>query len=103
MTTYVSLGSFCLSASILKSLNIKFESYPFDWVFAYPITIKHCIENDFKDFLSHEYLVESESKLQCNHSHFFDSRSDIFFFQHHNPKKLKIIIILLDVLKDLDS
>ena len=89
MTIYVSLGSFCLTSSILKDLNLKTQSYPFDWVFADPSTVEYCINNDFKDFLNHDYLIESQTTHQCNHSLFFKSKNNIFFFQHHNPRQIE--------------
>ena len=47
----VSLGYRCSSAGILKSLGIKHESYPFDWMVSRLPVIEHCIQTDFAEFL----------------------------------------------------
>jgi len=46
-----SLGYRCSSAGILKSLGLKSESYPFDWLVSRLPIIEHCIQTDFKEFL----------------------------------------------------
>lgn len=46
-----SLGYRCSSSGILKSLGLKTESYPFDWMVSRLPIIEHCIQNDFKEFL----------------------------------------------------
>ena len=47
-----SLGYRCSSAGILKSLGLKHESYPFDWLVSRLPIIEHCIETGFSEFLS---------------------------------------------------
>jgi hypothetical protein len=49
-----SLGFRCSSASILKRLNLKDESYPFDWLISNISVVKDCIENNFEEFLNKE-------------------------------------------------
>ncbi len=49
--TVISFGYRCSSASILKYLNIKTESYPFDWLVSRLGVIRDCIETDFAHFL----------------------------------------------------
>lgn len=51
---YFSFGFRCSSASILKRLNLKHESYPFDWLISNIKTVKHCLEDDFKQFLNQD-------------------------------------------------
>lgn len=46
-----SLGYRCSSAGILKKLQIKYESFPFDWMISSLPVIKHCLETDFQEFL----------------------------------------------------
>jgi hypothetical protein len=46
-----SLGYRCSSAGILKSLGLKHESYPFDWLVSRLPIIEHCIQTDFREFL----------------------------------------------------
>ena len=46
-----SLGYRCSSAGILKSLGLKTESYPFDWLVSRLPIIEHCLQTGFKHFL----------------------------------------------------
>jgi hypothetical protein len=55
-----SLGYRCSSAGILKSLGLKRESYPFDWLVSRLPIIEHCIQTDFREFLdSNNYRFKS--------------------------------------------
>lgn len=55
-----SLGYRCSSAGILKSLGLKHESYPFDWLVSRLPIIEHCIQTDFREFLdSNNYRCKS--------------------------------------------
>ena len=79
-----SLGPQCHSSNILKRLNIKKESYPFDWIFSNLKNLEHAIKDDFKIFLDQQYYtnIDPESKKQC-HSYYFEN--GISMFNHHNP------------------
>lgn len=48
----ISLGYRCSSAGILKSLGIKTESYPFDWLVSRLPIIENCIQTDFREFMN---------------------------------------------------
>ena len=48
----LSLGYRCSSAGIIKSLGLKTESYPFDWLVSRLPIIEHCIQTDFLEFLN---------------------------------------------------
>ena len=48
----VSLGYRCSSAGILKSLGLKSESYPFDWLVSRLPIIEDCIQTEFKYFVN---------------------------------------------------
>jgi len=58
----ISFGHRCSSASLLKLLNLKEESYPFDWLVSKLSTVKACIEDDFKNFLNVDNYVELSMK-----------------------------------------
>jgi len=60
--TLFSLGYRCTSAGILKHLNIKNESYPFDWLISRLPIIKDCIETDFQHFLNKENYEKKETQ-----------------------------------------
>lgn len=74
-----SLGTLCHSTQILKRNNLRFCSYPFDWIFSNPNDIIHCIETNFKIFLDKKYYINI-SKNKCGHSLYNDK-----MFFHHNP------------------
>jgi len=47
----IPLGYRCSSAGVLKSIGVKHESYPFDWLVSRLPIIEHCIQTDFREFL----------------------------------------------------
>ena len=47
-----SLGYRCSSAGILKSLGLKQESFPFDWLVSRLPIIEHCVKTEFSEFLN---------------------------------------------------
>jgi hypothetical protein len=47
-----SLGFRCSSSAILKNLGLKEESFPFDWLISRLSVIRHCIEDNFQQFLN---------------------------------------------------
>ena len=56
-----SLGYRCSSAGILKTLGLKQESYPFDWMVSRLPIVKHCIETDFAEFLDRTNYAKKHS------------------------------------------
>ena len=88
ITFACSLGPQCHSSNILKRLNIKKESYPFDWIFSNLKNVEHAIKDDFKIFLDKQYYtnIDLESKTQ-NHSYYFENSAPMF--NHHNPLNKK--------------
>lgn len=94
---YCSLGEFCHASALLKTNNIKLASYPFDWIFSSVKMIKHCVEDDFKTFLSKsEYNSNLSNPEICEHNFYgtivenyqkiegLDEREKVIF-NHHNP------------------
>lgn len=54
-----SLGYRCSAAGIIKRLQMKTESYPFDWLVSRLPIIEHCISTEFCEFLeesNYDYL-----------------------------------------------
>ncbi len=84
ITYACSLGPQCHSSNILKRLQIKKESYPFDWIFSNLKNVEHAIKDDFNIFLDQQYYTytDPESKKQC-HSYYFENGT--YMFNHHNP------------------
>lgn len=56
-----SLGYRCSSAGILKSLGLKRESYPFDWMVSRLPIIEHCVETGFVEFLNRNNYAKKRS------------------------------------------
>ena len=60
-TQFLSFGYRCSSAGILKLLQIKTESHPFDWIVSRLPVIQHCLETDFHHF------IQDVSNTYCFH------------------------------------
>lgn len=67
-----SLGYRCSSAGVLKRLNQKTESYPFDWLVSRLPIVEHCMETDFQEFLNPDNYEE----LRTNTYHYATPHSD---------------------------
>ena len=93
---YCSLGNSCMSAFTLKKLKLKEESYPFDWINSRSEIIKHCLTDNFKDFLDRSLYTPQENIWEdnddlCQHRSycpFLDDAPTVekqIFFRHHDP------------------
>jgi len=75
--TYVSLGCSCATAFQLNKLNLRKESYPFDWCKISIRQLNLVLENDFNDFGKidkkkwsdnhNSYIAENKYKCQFAH------------------------------------
>lgn len=92
--TYCSLGEFCHASALLKSNGLKHASFPFDWIFSSAEMVKHCIEDDFKTFLSKsEYTTNALEPDLAEHAFYatmVENHEDVetkekVIFNHHNP------------------
>lgn len=61
-TILFSVGHRCTSASLIKEMRHKFETYPFDWVVSKLDVLVHCIETDFEEYLRAENYVNKVSE-----------------------------------------
>jgi hypothetical protein len=52
MHKVISFGHRCSSASFIKLLDLKTESYPFDWIVSKLDVVQNCIETNFVHFLN---------------------------------------------------
>ena len=50
-TLYVSLGNYCLTSMLLKENNLKYESYPFDWMVSCIENVIDIFSDNFTNFL----------------------------------------------------
>jgi len=89
----IALGTHCYTASLLKSAGVKTSSYPFDWIFASPDMVAHCLDDDFAAFLDKRYYeyVPVERRRDgptvnlCDHALYRDRYGVAFVFNHRNP------------------
>lgn len=97
----VSLGYRCSSAGIIKSLGLKTESYPFDWLVSRLPIIEDCIKTEFKEFLNpdnygnkegvtnHYFSIDPSShQWICNESICFNEYYEKFPAQYYLPQPL---------------
>ena len=75
---FISIGENCNSSWYLKEMNLKQNSYPFDWIFSSPSITLDAITNKFNDFLNREYIVSKGGF--AGHSVYHES-----LFNHRNP------------------
>lgn len=73
-----SMGFRCSSAAILKKLGLKTESYPFDWLISHLSVIRHCMENDFQEFLN----IENYQRKYTNTYEMADSKEGFVCDEH---------------------
>jgi len=107
MYKVISFGYRCSSASFLKMLNLKKESYPFDWIVSKLDVVKDCINNNFIEFLNtsnyttlntetlnmidgHKIHIGTET-IQVNTYYQKDNNNSTYDFKlaltHHNLNK----------------
>jgi hypothetical protein len=65
--TFVSLGYRCSTAGILKRLNLKNESYPFDWMVSRLPIVADCIDTDFAFFTNPKFYTEHHTHTTHYH------------------------------------
>ena len=75
--TYISLGCQCLPAMIFKELNLRFDSYPFDWVLSSPAFVYEMLRLLLDEDLNVDQLVRS---------HFFRNDARCWYDDHEHYK-----------------
>lgn len=104
----IPLGTNCYISSYLKRNNLKLVSYPFDWIFSYPIDIYHIINTNFEYFLNKDYYLNQDDTISYNsHTKYCPN---LRMFNHHNPYKdydnkyfKRCVIRFNDVIKKEES
>jgi hypothetical protein len=66
----VSLGEFCITATLLKDLKCRTESFPFDWIFSNVSFIQDCLINDFKPLFDIIKSGDTEGKIIYENTRF---------------------------------
>lgn len=92
----VSLGAFCHTAAVLRRLDMRACSGPFDWVFMSPPAVLHALEDRFRTFLDpsqYEVVADADkvdpSANLCEHRFYREVYGVRFVFNHHNPTQAK--------------
>ena len=62
-----SLGPCCHSSRLLKTNNLKLESYPFDWIFSNIDSVFECIDKNFENFFTSDFNFFHHSPLSTVH------------------------------------
>ena len=91
---YCSLGPGCHSSQVFKRLELKTESYPFDWGNSSTEVIRDCIKDDFSKFLDRNLYSPAENLWDddrlCHHDFYKpflqkDHPAKQIFFRHRDP------------------
>ena len=85
-----SLGYRCSSAGIIKCMNLKTESFPFDWLISRLPVIKHCIEDNFVEFLNllNYTQLNTQTYDSYNDTPVFVCNEEIIYNSYYAPKKI---------------
>jgi len=79
----MSLGTQCHTANYLKQNNLKFVSYPFDWIFSNPFVISDMLDDKFQKFLNKDYYgIKDENSSINKHLLYLP---ELNMFNHKNP------------------
>jgi hypothetical protein len=84
---FISLGTNCYPAWLLKAQERKRASYPFDWIFSNSSMVLHCLRSDFAEFLVPEYFATSCGGVATDNL-FYKERFDAGdVFAHRDPRE----------------
>jgi hypothetical protein len=81
----ISFGNFCYISNLLKKLNYKKESYPFDWILSSDEIILDCLSNNFSIFLNPAYYIDNK-EYPIDSDTAGHSLYNPIMFVHHNPR-----------------
>lgn len=88
----ISFGCCCHAAKVLRDIEYRAFSGPFDWIFSSPKIVTHMLQDDFGLFLDVsqyqpvpvEQRINVEANL-CDHRFYRDQFGMRFLFNHHSP------------------
>lgn len=88
----LSIGSQCLTSTLLEVTGLKRNSGPFDWIFSNLRMASDCIEDDFDTFLDRRYLklLPAERRHDAgmgfaDHEYYRRRYGIATMFNHHDP------------------
>lgn len=76
----ISLGQNCTSAWYLKQVEIKKESYPFDWLISSASVVESCLDDNFKTFMDKSQMFSFDDGKRAGHKIYHEQ-----LFNHRNP------------------
>lgn len=92
MYKVISFGHRCSSASFIKDLNLKTESYPFDWLVSKLDVIQDCIETKFVHFLNvNNYIkknTETYNRIDNTKTHISNESAEVNIFYETDVENL---------------
>jgi hypothetical protein len=81
----IPLGTQCFSSYFLKKYNLKYTSYPFDWIFSNPYIILDMLNDNFEKFLNKDYYISKNENDEKNKHMIY--LPEMYMFNHRNPIK----------------
>lgn len=125
--TFISLGNSCTVAYQLKQLNLRYNSYPFDWAALNIKKINNTLKYNFKNFNNLKiikfsenhsykfnnkqgsYILKNDYNINFAHEflheyelHILKNKFDIRISKFKNNKDNFIIFVLLNLEKNID-
>lgn len=85
---YCSLGSGCNSSHVFKRLELKTESYPFDWINSSTEVVRDCIKDDFNKFLDRSLYSPAENLWDDDRVCYHDFYKPFLTQDGHPAKKI---------------
>lgn len=87
---YISLGNYCLTSMLLKENNLKYKSFPFDWIVSCIDNIIDIFEDNFIQILNKDNYTIIDNKTKNNY--YINNTRKLFNdldidHQHHNLLK----------------
>jgi hypothetical protein len=92
-TIFIPIGSDCYTTFGLKDNNLRFQSFPFDWIVTYN-GIYEIIKNDFIDFIPTNQLTDQNIYNEYNNIININGENDLLMDTHNNSilnNKYKIL------------
>ncbi|MCW9015239.1 MAG: papain-like cysteine peptidase [Gammaproteobacteria bacterium] len=76
----ISLGQNCTSAWYLKQVEVKKQSYPFDWIISSAEVLESCLDDNFATFMNKEHMFSFDDGKRAGHKIYHEK-----LFNHRNP------------------
>jgi hypothetical protein len=90
----LSIGAQCMTSTLLKAIDLKLYSGPFDWIFSNLRMVCDCIEDDFATLLDRRHLVQVPAEIRhtpdscfADHRHFQRRYGLTTMFNHYDPTR----------------